>query len=318
MENQTFKKLLKFNGDHSTLVGLRIINNILKVITLGIYYPWGRVSMLKYMYGETEFMGSRFVFHGTGKEMFIGFVKAVALFGGFYAIFLFGFFSQNTMLYILGTIIYVVGLLVLVPLAIHGSYRYRLSRTSWRGIHFGYRGILKEFFIMYLRDMFLTLITLTIYGSWFQVNLNKYIYGHIRFGNIQASYEGKGIDLFIIRIKGFFFSILTLGIYSFWYFKNLIAFEINNLKITQDGKQINLRSTMTAGTLFGLIVTNYLIVIFTLGIGTGIAINRAMRTMLENIEFDDEINPDTLMQTEDEYKNATGDDLAGILDLSVF
>ena len=75
---------------------------------------------------------------------------------------------------------------------------------------------------------------------------------------------------------------------------------------------------MTAGTLFGLIVTNYLIVIFTLGIGTGIAINRAMRTMLENIEFDDEINPDTLMQTEEEYKNATGDDLAGILDLSVF
>lgn len=318
MENQPFKKLLKFNGDHSTLVGLRIINNILKVITLGIYYPWARVSMLKYMYGETEFMGSRFVFHGTGKEMFIGFVKAVALFGGFYAIFLVGFFSQNTLLYVIGTIIYVLGILVLVPLAIHGSYRYRLSRTSWRGIHFGYRGNLSEFFKLYLRDTFLTIITLGIYSSWFQVNVSKYIYGHIRFGNIEASYEANGLDLFIIRLKGMFFTIITLGIYSFWYFKNLIAFEIDNLKITQDGKHIHLKSTMSAGTLFKLIVVNYLIVIFTLGIGTGIAINRAMRTVLENIEFEDEINPDNLIQTEEDYKNATGDDLAGILDLSVF
>ena len=72
-----YKKLLKFHGDHSALVGLRIMNNILKVITLGIYYPWARASFLKYIYGESEFMGSRFVFHGTGKEMFRGFIKVI-------------------------------------------------------------------------------------------------------------------------------------------------------------------------------------------------------------------------------------------------
>ena len=78
-ETREFRKLLKFEGDHSTLVGLRILNNILKAITLGLYYPWARASVLDYMYGETEYMGTRFVFHGTGKEMFRGFIKAVGI-----------------------------------------------------------------------------------------------------------------------------------------------------------------------------------------------------------------------------------------------
>lgn len=48
LENTDFKKLLKFNGDHGQLIGLRIINNILTAITLGIYYPWARAAYLKY------------------------------------------------------------------------------------------------------------------------------------------------------------------------------------------------------------------------------------------------------------------------------
>lgn len=70
--------------------------------------------------------------------------------------------------------------------------------------------------------------------------------------------------------------------------------------------------------MFSLIVVNYLIILCTLGIGTGIAINRATRVLMENIEFDSEIDADNVMQTEDEYKDATGDDLAGMLDLSIF
>ena len=85
----------------------------------------------------------------------------------------------------------------------------------------------------------------------------------------------------------------------------------------QNGKEINIRSTMSAGQIFGLIFTNYLIIVFTLGIGTGIAINRALRTMMENIEFDSEIDANTLEQTEAEYKDASGDDLAGMLDISI-
>jgi hypothetical protein len=42
-----------------------------------------------------------------------------------------------------------------------------------------------------------------------------------------------------------------------------------------------------------------------------------LRVAFENIAFDSEIDPDAILQTEEEYKDATGDDLAGFLDISI-
>lgn len=317
MENTEFKKLLKFHGDHGQLIGLRIMNNILTVLTLGFYYPWARAAYLRYMYGETEYIDSRFTFHGTGKEIFMGFLKAVALLVGLYILLIACVMSQSFGLMLLGILVFYVAILVLIPIAIHGSCKYRLSRTSWRGIHFGYRGNLKEFMKLYLVEMFLTIVTFGIYASWMQVKVNQYIRGNTRFGNVEFRFDGNGSDLFIIKLKGVLLTIITLGIYSFWYYRNMVAFHINNTKIIQNGKEISLRSTMSPADIFLLILTNYLIVVFTLGIGTGIAINRIMRVAMDNIEFDAAIDTSLLVQTEEEYKNAAGDDLTDMLDISI-
>lgn len=317
MEETTWKKLLKFNGNHGQLVGLRIVNNILTAITLGFYYPWAKVSILKYLYSETEYMQTRFVFHGLGKEVFKGFIKALLIFGALYGFLLFAISTHDQSMFYLGLIVFYVGFFLIIPLAIHGSYRYRLSRTSWRGIHFGYRGNLKEFYKLYMKNIFLSVITFGIYSSWMHVEVNSYIRRNIRFGNIEFRYDGQGKDLFFIKLKGLLLSLITFGIYSFWYYKDLIAFEVNNTKMIQNGKEIELKSTLTAGQIFSMVITNYFIIIFTIGIGTGIAINRLLRVAFENIAFDSEIDPDAILQTEEEYKDATGDDLAGFLDISI-
>jgi uncharacterized membrane protein YjgN (DUF898 family) len=317
MEETTWKNLLKFNGNHGQLVGLRIVNNILTAITLGFYYPWAKVSILKYLYSETEYMQTRFVFHGLGKEVFKGFLKALLIFGALYGFLLYAISTHDQSMFYLGLIVFYVGFFLLIPLAIHGSYRYRLSRTSWRGIHFGYRGNLKEFYKLYLKNIFLSVITFGIYSSWMHVEVNSYIRRNIRFGNIEFRYDGQGKDLFFIKLKGLLLSLITFGIYSFWYYKDLIAFEVNNTKMIQNGKEIELKSTLTAGQIFSMLITNYFIIIFTLGIGTGIAINRVLRVAFENIAFDSEIDPDAILQTEEEYKDATGGDLAGFLDISI-
>lgn len=317
MEQSVFKKLLKFNGDHGQLVGLRIGNNILTAITLGFYYPWARAAYLKYIYSETEFMNTRFVFHGTGKEVFVGFLKVIGLFISLYVVLLLSIATQSIVVTILGFMFFYLALLFIVPIAIHGSNKYRLSRTSWRGIHFGYRGNLGDFFKLYIVEALLTIVTFGIYASWMHVKLSRYIRSHTRFGNIEFRFDGDGTNLFLIKLKGFFLTLLTLGIYSFWYYKELIAFEVNHTKMIQNEKEINLRSTMTAGQIFTMLISNYFIIVFTLGIGTGIAINRILRKSFENIEFDSEIDADHLLQTEAEYKDATGDDMASMFDISL-
>ncbi|MBL7937688.1 MAG: DUF898 family protein, partial [Bacteroidia bacterium] len=251
------------------------------------------------------------------KEMFIGFIKAIGLLMGLYILLLLCVFSKIVVLMVVGILLFYIAILLLIPIAIHGSNKYRLSRTSWRGIHFGYRGNLGEFIKLYLLEGFLTIVTFGIYSAWMEVKITRYIRENTRFGNIEFKFEGEGSDLFLIKIKGMFLMIFTLGIYSFWYFKDLIQFHINNTKIVQDNKLINIQSTMTGGKIFSLIIVNYLIVVFTLGIGTGIAINRVMRATMENIEFDSEIDANNLVQTESEYKDASGDDLAGMLDISI-
>lgn len=317
MENTEFKKLLKFHGDHGKLVGLRIMNNILTALTLGFYYPWARVAYLKYMYGETEYIDGRFSFHGTGREIFVGFLKAMVLFLVLYVIIFAGIASQSVAIMLLSFLVYFLALLAIIPIAIHGSLRYRLSRTSWRGIHFGYRGNLKEFIKLYLVETLLTVVTFGIYASWMQVKITKYVRSNTRFGNIEFRFDGNGGDLFIIKLKGVLLTMITFGIYSFWYYRNMIAFHIDNTKIIQNGKEISLRSTMSPSDIFLLILTNYLIVVFTLGIGTGIAINRIMRVAMDNVEFSEAIDTALLTQTEEEYTNAAGDDIAGMLDISI-
>ena len=171
---------IKFYGDGAKYFGILIVNLLLTIVTLGLYYPWARAKNLQYLYGETEFAGSRFAFHGTGKEMFKGFIKAIAIVGVLVIILQASQFSKNGAMMVIGFTIYILGILTLIPLAIHGGLRYRMSRTSWRGIHFGYRGNLRELFGICFKGMLLTILTLGIYGSWFQCNLRRYLESNIR------------------------------------------------------------------------------------------------------------------------------------------
>ena len=193
-----------FHGEGSKYFVIRLINAIIQVITLNFYYPWAKAAKLNYLYEQTEFAGSRFKFHGSGKEMFIGYLKMLfivaVIYGGFY-------WAKGNELIVLGFLILYGGLILVYPLAIHGTVKYRFSRTSWRGIFFGYRGELGELFAKFFIGILLSIVTLSIYWSWVQVDLRKYVMQHVRFGDVEFDFTGKGVDLFLIKLKylAFFF-----------------------------------------------------------------------------------------------------------------
>jgi uncharacterized membrane protein YjgN (DUF898 family) len=308
---------LKFNGSGGALFGILIVNFLLTVITLGFYYPWAKSKRMKYLYAETELDGSRFTFHGTGAEMFKGFIKAIGILIVVYGVFFLSLMSGNMVLRILGFVFFFAVFMLLGPLAIHGSLRYKMSRTSWRSIHFGYRGDRKELVIMYLKGIFLSIITLYIYLAWFSCNLRRYIIGNIRFGSISFKYEGKGGDLFLMNLKGIFLSILTLGIYSFWWFRDIMKFYINNIKIVKNEREYNINFNASAGDIFILFLINYLLVIFTLGIAIPWVMVRNIKFIYENSMIDGEFDTSNIQQTEEDYKDATGEDMLDMLDLNI-
>ena len=130
-----------------------------------------------------------------------------------------------------------LGFLALLPLAIHGSYRYRMSRTSWRGIRFGYRGDRKEFTLNFFKWILLTIVTLGFYSFWMSINMRRYVLGNVRFGDAEFNYSGDGNRLFLLYIK-VTFDYNNFGIYMFWWQKDLFDYLCFQFKFTQRRQRI--------------------------------------------------------------------------------
>jgi uncharacterized membrane protein YjgN (DUF898 family) len=208
-------------------------------------------------------------------------------------------------------------LILLVPFALHGAYKYRMAKTSWKGIRFGYTGDRKELFGIFLKGFFLTIITLGIFSSWFTINIRRYIFSNIKAGNATFVYTGDGADYFWLNVKGRILTMLTLGVYIFWWQKDQFDFFVNNTRIEQDGDAVFLNSTATGKGFAGLMIVNLLIIVCTLGLGYPWALTRTMSFVMNNIEAAGYYSFDQLVQSQQEYSDATFEDMTELLDVGI-
>ena len=303
---------LSFIGRGIDLFRIQIVNAILSIITLGLYYPWAKVTNLQYLYSQTILEEHPFAFTGTGKEMFKGFVIAVLYLVLGYCIFIYIYTCKNKHFGILFSQVFI---LFTIPIAIHFSYKFRMSKTLWRGIRFGYTGSWLKLLLLYIKGILLTIITLGFYSAWFTIEIRKYVIGNIKIGNAEFRYNGNGAELLWLNVKGFILTLITFGIYWIWWQKNLFDYYINNLELYNKGKGIMFRSNTTGGAFIGLMLGNFFIVVLTFGLGYSWAVVRTLNfvgnyiTPIGNYSFDD------LQQTNPENNNATGLNLADFLNL---
>ncbi len=203
---------LTFFGRGRTLFGILLLNLLLSVLTLGIYYFWGKVRARQFVLGEAEFEGDRFVYHATGKELLIGWLKVAAFF-----LLLWGIQNGVPLVWkhpfaapalgLLGSVV----LLAVYPLAIVGSRRFRLSRTSWRGIRFSFRGRARHFWRIYVPGVVLTVLTVGLYYPFFQNRVRQFLIDHSYFGTTRFHYDGRGRALFGPFLLAVVVSIAALG-----------------------------------------------------------------------------------------------------------
>jgi len=307
---------LGFFGDGARFFGISIVNFLLTIVTFGLYYPWAKAKVRQYLWNETELQGSRFVFHGTGKEMFKGFVIAYAVFIGVYGLLTYATMAQSPTLLVIAMILFYSVLLLLVPIAIYGGWRYRITRTSWRGIYGTFNGSFKDWMKIVLPGILFTVLTFGIYIFWLQVKCQKYLFQHTQFGDLKLDFHGEGGQLFGINFLGGILMYPSLFLYVPIWIKQRFDFTVNNTSIT-DGENVRfLQSTLTNGEAFKILFTNFLLLVVTLGLAFPWTFIRWMKTMFENVVFPGDINLDNLVQQEGANKgNATGDEMMDIFDM---
>ena len=302
---------MAFYGKGSEYFKIQIVNTILCILTLGLYYPWAKEKDLKYLYSKSTFEETPFVFSGTGKEMFKGIIRALIILAVLYGVAMYLMMNDAPLW---GALIIYGGILALLPLAIHGSYRYRMAKTSWKGIRFGYTGDRGQLVGLFFKGFFLTLLTLGIYGPWFTINLRRYVMSNITVGNARFTYTGDGSDYFWLNVKGYFLTLFTFGIYMFWWQKDQFEFFVNNLRLEQDEDAVFFTSKATGGGFAGLMIVNFLILVFTLGLGYAWVVTRSMEFVMNNIEAQGYYSFESLQQAQADYSDATAEDMADLLD----
>ncbi len=196
--------MVGFHGTGGGLFKIMLINWVLTFFTIGIYYFWGKTKVRRYLWEQSSFAGDRFHYHGTGGELFKGAVVFALLLGlinlGIVSIgSVWGpqaeMIAQMASSYII---------LFLLPIIMVSAFRYRLSRTAWRGIRFSFRGKRKSALWLYIKGYIFTLFTLGLYWPYFTIRKQEFWRSHAYFGSEPFKYKGSGGDI----LKAFLLLIL--------------------------------------------------------------------------------------------------------------
>lgn len=301
-----------FFGLGGTLFGIHIVNLFLALLTIGIYSFWGRVKIRKYIWGQVEFEGDRFSYHGTGMETFLGWVKAFCIFGIPYLVLEYGpkLAGAGPILIALGALVALFLVAAFVPMAVVGTRRYRLSRTAWRGIRFSFRETWNNYMPIFLMGNFLKAITLSLYTPYYDARRDKFLISNSYIGNQKFDYDGDGADLFSNYFIALILALPTLFISLFWYHVIKTRYVWNHTTLGEG----RFNCTITFGGQFAISFVNALLVIFTLGFGFPWAQTRALNYTLSNLTLDGPVDLAAIQQ-DAQSVNATGEELSSFLEL---
>lgn len=134
-------KALKFTGSGFEYFKIWIVNILLIVVTLGLYYPWAKVRKHRYFYANSTLEERNFEYHATGKQLFVGYLIAMALF-----IVYVGIQTVSP----IGSLIVLLIFLIALPWIIWRSLMFNMRVTSFSNVRFSFDGALSGAYINYL------------------------------------------------------------------------------------------------------------------------------------------------------------------------
>ena len=325
-----------FHGIGGTLFGMQIVNICLTILTLGLYHFWAKAKIRRYMFSQSAFAGDRFAYHGTGKELYVGFLKAMLVFGipyfGLTAAHEFldlGPWGARILRWLAGMVFFIY-----VPIAIVSARRYRCTRTSWRGIRFSFRGKASDFLKLYCKGWLLTALSLGTYYPYFQTRRQAFLNSHTYFGTHRFHFVGHGSGLivpfaitlfFTYLVLGFCAVTLALGLANAGLALLLIPLILGPFWIWLLGKKqkyfwdhttfgrARFRSDITWQRLFTLYLGNAALLLITLGFTWPWVTVRNARFFSSTLTLEGPVNLESILQ-ETTGSSVTGEGLSNLLD----
>jgi uncharacterized membrane protein YjgN (DUF898 family) len=130
-----YRLRVEFTGSGSEYFRIWIVNLLLMMVTLGIYYPWAKVRRLRYFHGNTLVDGEPLGFHGNPRKMLTGYMLV--------GLMLTGYSVAGKLSAMAGFVAFAI-IAAVWPALLKSSMQFRLANTSWRGLRFRFKGTLGD------------------------------------------------------------------------------------------------------------------------------------------------------------------------------
>lgn len=221
---------IQYHGKVGDLFIIYLKYVIFSTLTLGIYYFWGEAQKRRYLWSQTSFAGERLEYTGRGMETFKSFMLfALAIIGIFIVLFfLFSMFLSVEIAPVVASYLITFSLLLLLPVGQYFALRYRLTRTSWRGVRGNLTGSAWRYMGRYWGSGILSVLTLGLMTPRLSTWLAIYPLSQTKLGNTPLEVTAKPGDApYKSYILYYLFSIVFGVLVYFMIFAGMImAFEI--------------------------------------------------------------------------------------------
>lgn len=342
---QAQEQRFSFTGTGTEYFRIWIVNLFLTILTLGIYSAWAKVRRMQYFYRNTRLNESSFDYHGTPMAILKGRLIGLALFGTYYL--------TSQFMPLLGLVIWLL-IIVILPVLLVWSFRFRLYNSSYRGLRFNFVGAIKEAYVAFLALPIVTLFTLYLLAPFNHQHIKNYQHSNSRFGQSPFSFKAGAAGFYKIYFFAFMqfllvgalfayggytvfkgnmegmqnmqkeqFVMIFMGVYGLFIIAGLLIVpyfisRIHNLVWNNTelaGHRFS--STQTAGGLAWVIFSNFVLIVLTLGLFKPFADIRLARYKMERMALLPAGNVDEFIASEQQRIGAAGTETAELFDLDI-
>jgi uncharacterized membrane protein YjgN (DUF898 family) len=203
---------ITYDGQTGQVYKIWLLNIVMNIFTLGIYSFWGKTRLRQYVAGAFKLNKDRFEYTGTGKELFIGFLKAMLIFLVLYLPFMVASIIASDAAW---PLIFLIPFFYVLPVALYSAWRYRMSRTQWRGIRFELDGSVIKFAGVFLWRWLINIVSLGLLIPYSDIRIYQYVADNAYYGDIAFRFEGHGKNLMAIHLATYSI-IIGLLIFTFY------------------------------------------------------------------------------------------------------
>jgi uncharacterized membrane protein YjgN (DUF898 family) len=347
-QEEQHRELFSFTGRGGEYFRIWIVNLCLTLVTLGIYSAWAKVRRLQYFYRHTAVAGASLDYHGNPIAILKGRILAIILFGSYSAM-----INVNP---IAGLAIFAV-IMAIMPWLLVRSFRFQLHNTSYRGLRLSFHGKTGDAYVNFLLLPLASYMSLGFLWPLAHQQITRYVRSSSAYGNGRFAFHGKagafykpymvlfGVTILILAaaiaigvllakgilphfqvaapdqaqimmmvfvILGFFYVGLLLFAYPYLTarLQNMIW---NNTTLGPLGFACDMR----ARQIFGIMFSNLLLIILTLGLYKPYADIRMARYRIEHITLLANEDIDNFVATQQAEVGASGEEVADIFDMDI-